>query len=188
MTRVATRDSNKMLILKYFKPVCKKEKGFTLPDPSGPLSEGVPSSSIEAANNKVSELIANPLESASWSKSEIYPSQLKTKRQQYLILTPAKRYEIGKRAAENDIAASIRYYAQKYPELPLNKTTVRRVKNLYRLPLSTPSKSQGDSGNSCKKTGRPMLLGEELDTQVQEYVKHLVHQLTHKSLLLQHKA
>ena len=68
---MATHDSNKMSILKYFKPVCKKEKGFTLPDPSGPLSKQVPSSSIEAANNKVSKLIANPLESASSSKSEI---------------------------------------------------------------------------------------------------------------------
>ena len=67
----------------------------------------MPSSSIEAANNKVSELIANPLESASLNKSEIYPSQLKTKRQPYLILTPAQRYEIGKRAAENGIAASL---------------------------------------------------------------------------------
>ena len=145
---MATLDSNKMSILKYFKPVCKKEKGFTLP---GPLSEPVPSSSIEAANNKVSELIANALESTSSSKSEIYPSQLKTKRQQYHILTPAQRYEIGKRAAENNIAASLRYYTQKYPELPLKETTLRRVKNLYRLQLSTPSKLQGDSGNSCKK-------------------------------------
>ena len=114
-----------MSILQYFKPICKKEKGFAL---SGPLSERVPSSSIEAANNKVSELIANPLDSASSNKSEheskIYPSQLKTKRQPYLILTPAQRYEIGKRAAENGIAASLRYYARKYPELPLKETSV----------------------------------------------------------------
>ena len=61
-----------MLILKYFKSVCKKEKDFALPDPSDPLSELVPSLSIEAANSKVSELIANPLESA--SDSEIHPS------------------------------------------------------------------------------------------------------------------
>ena len=48
-----------------------------------------------------------------------------------LILTPAQRYEIGKRAAKNGIAASIRYYAQKYPKLPLKETNVRRLKNLY---------------------------------------------------------
>ena len=132
---VKTRDSDKMSILKYCKPVCKKEKEFASPDPSGPLSERVPSSSIEAANNKVSELIANPLESS--SESEIHPSQSKMKRKPYLILTPAQRYEIGKRAAENGIAASLRYYARKYSKLALKETTVRRLKNLYRLQLSS---------------------------------------------------
>ena len=42
----------------------------------------------------------------------------------YLILTAAQRYEIGKRAAKNGIVASIRYYAQKYPDLPLMETTI----------------------------------------------------------------
>ena len=46
------RDPDKMSILKHFKPVGKKEKDFALPDPSGPLSKQVPSSSIEAANRK----------------------------------------------------------------------------------------------------------------------------------------
>ena len=101
-------------------------------------------------------------------------------KKQYLILTPRQRYKIGKRAAENSIAASLRYYAQKYPELALKETTVRRLKNLYRLQLSIPSKSEGNSSDSCtlqevpvlprKKTGRPLLLREELDTQVQEYI------------------
>ena len=125
--KTVTCDPNKMSILKYFKPVGKKEKNFTLSDPSGPLSERVPSSSIKAANKKVSELIANHLESS--SKSEVHPSQ--SKRKQYLILTPEQRYETGKRAAENSIADSLRYYAWKYPELALKETTVRRIKNLY---------------------------------------------------------
>ena len=94
----------------------------------------------------------------------------------------AQRYEIGKRATENGIAASLRYYAQKYPELAL-KNTIRKLKNLYRLQLSTPSKSQGNFSGSCtlqevpvlprKMSGRPLLLGEELDMQVQEYIKVL---------------
>ena len=82
----------------------------------------MPSSSIEAANKKVSELIVNPLESS--STSEIHLSHSKTKGKQYLILTPVQRYKIGKRAAKNGIAASLRYYAQKYPELALKETTV----------------------------------------------------------------
>ena len=63
-----------MLILKYLKPVCKKEKDFALPDPSGPLSERVPSSSIKVANKKVSELISNPLESS--SEQEVHPKTI----------------------------------------------------------------------------------------------------------------
>lgn len=65
-------DSDKMSIsrsiLKYvFEPVSKKEKDFALPDPSGVFSEQVPSLFIEAANKKVSKLIANHLESSSES-------------------------------------------------------------------------------------------------------------------------
>ena len=145
-----------MLIVKYFKPVCKKEKDFALPDPSGPLSKRVPSSSIEAANKKVSELLANPLQSSS-EQEQVHPSKSKTKRKPYLILDPAQRYEFGKRAAENGIAASLRYYARKYPELALKETTVRRLKNLYQLQLSTPSKSQGGSSDSCTLQEVPSL-------------------------------
>jgi len=57
---------------------------------------------------------------------------------------------------------------------------VRRLKNLYQLELS---KSQGNSSNNStleevptlprKKSGRPLLIGDELDVQVQEYIKHL---------------
>ena len=98
-------------------------------------------------------------------------------------MTLAQRYKTGKKAAKNGIAASIRYYAWKYPELPLKETTVRRLKSLYRLELSTPGKSQGKSSDSCalqevsvlpcKKAGRLLQIGEELDVQVQEYIKYL---------------
>ena len=59
---------------------------------------------------------------------------------------------------------------------------VRRLKNLYRLETkgarSKNCNSIGDpSGEvhelSLKKTGRPLLLGKDLDTQVQEYLKNL---------------
>ena len=47
------------------------------------------------------------------------------------MLSPAQRYEIGKRAAEHDVTASLHYYAKKYPELPLKETSVQKFKNLY---------------------------------------------------------
>ena len=46
------------------------------------------------------------------------------------MLTPAQRYEVGKRAAEHGVTVSIRYFA-KYPKLPLKETSVWRFKNLY---------------------------------------------------------
>ena len=49
-----------------------------------------------------------------------------------LFLIPSQRYEVGKRAAEYGITASLRYFAKKYPELiPLKETSVRRLKNQY---------------------------------------------------------
>ena len=57
-------------------------------------------------------------------------------------VTTAQKNKIGKRAAKNSIAASIGYYAWKYP---LKETIVRRLKNLYQLELS---KSQGNSSDN----------------------------------------
>ena len=76
------------------------------------------------------------------------------------------------------------------PDLPvLKETTVRRLKNLYKSNLLQPvlpEKPETDDSDEedtkattsnkveelpCKKTGRPLLIGEELDAQVQQYVK-----------------
>ena len=76
-----------MLILKYLK--CNPSSSSNqlldiLPDPSGLLSEKVPSNAIAAANKEVTI------------------------------------------AAEYGTTAAIRFFAKKYPELPLKETTVRR--------------------------------------------------------------
>ena len=44
-----------MALLKYFKPINRS----TMPLPSGPLSEIVPSSSIEAANKEVESIVSH---------------------------------------------------------------------------------------------------------------------------------
>ena len=89
------------------------------------------------------------------------------------MLSPAQRYEIGKRAAEHDVTASLRYYAKKYPELPLKETSVRRFKNLYQAECKRqasidPSAVPTEEANELprKKEGRPLLLPNELDNQV----------------------
>ena len=148
-------------ILKYFRPVGSSSSltTQTLPDLDGPLSERVPAKAIELANAEVKQ-----------SKESS-----RGRRPLYLILTPSQHYEVGRQASEHGVTASLRYFSKKYPLLSLKETTVRRLKNLYRSTLkSTPAKSSDDSLHGkiqelpCKKTDQPLLVTEELDTQMQE--------------------
>ena len=63
-----------------------------MPDPNGMLSRKIPLRAIELANVKVSELTDKPHGPPPFS-----------------ILTPAQRFEVGKRAAEHGVTVSIRY-------------------------------------------------------------------------------
>ena len=103
-----------MSILKYFRRDVDGSATNKLPDPHGSLSKEVPSSAIERANTSVMPIIEH-LESG--------------KRGKYLILTPAQRYEIGRRAAEHGVTATLRYYLRRFAELKLKETSVRRLKN-----------------------------------------------------------
>ena len=148
-------------ILKYCKPVKSSSSSSDLPEPSGSLSKKVLSKAIELANAEIEKLKEEP-----------------RGRGPYSFLTPSQRFEVGKRAAEHGVTALIRYFAKKYPKLSLKETTVRRLKNLYQSSLK--SKKSGTGHEELKqiqelprkKTGRPLLIGEELDGQVQEYVRH----------------
>ena len=84
--------------------------------------------------------------------------------------------------AEVGVTATIRYYALKCPDLALKEATVRRLKNTYQASLkfkgiSEPVPEQRSSSDvkefPPKKTGRPLLLGEELDQQVRHYLAEL---------------
>jgi len=90
-------------LLKYFS---WKEKTscvvHELPDPSGSLSKEVPPSTIAAANEIVAKLMT-----ASKRKKE------------YVKLTDAQRLQVGKKASEIGIAALMRFYKVKVPDLRL---------------------------------------------------------------------
>ena len=133
------------------------------------MSEKVPAKAIELANAEVEQQL----------------KETPRARRPYSILTPAQRYEVGKRASEHGATASIRYFSKKYLQLSLKETTVRRLKNLYQSMLKSKLESkklnadgEGADGQQVlelhrKKTGRPLLVIEELDTQVQEYIKDM---------------
>ena len=69
----------------------KDSKEIDLPDPAGDLSKDMPSSAITAANTMVKAM----------------PTAVP--RKEYVKLTSAQRYQIGKKAAEIGIAAALRF-------------------------------------------------------------------------------
>ena len=95
----------------------------------------------------------------------------------YLHLTAAQKYQVGKRAAEFGTTNTIRYYARRFPGIPLKETSVRRIKSQYQSLLK--DKKLGDYLQDevfelpRKKMGRPLLIGDEADKELQEYVHYL---------------
>ena len=49
----------------------------------------------------------------------------------YTKLTPAQRYEIGKKGAEMEVTEATQYYKKKFPDLSLTEPSVRRLKILH---------------------------------------------------------
>jgi len=160
-----------MSILQYYKVVRKSRSndeltsssGIQLPNPRGLLSDKIPTDAIKCANAAVTKAIA---------KSEASRS----KKGPYLYLTDAQHYEVGKKAAAIGTTNALWYYAHHYHDLPLTEPTVRRLKNEYTefvKDLPEDERKELKELPRKKKQGRPLLLGNELDEQVCEYVKFL---------------
>ena len=146
-----------MALYRYFKKTSGNEAGnHLLPDEKGPLSKLVPSSYISEANKEVSATTSN-LE----------------KRGPYLKLTPEKKADISKYAAENGIKSAVRHFSKDFLGTTLKETTVYGWKAKYLLEFGK-RKREG-----CElvvhmlpvaKMGWPLLLGEDLDKKVQYYL------------------
>ena len=101
----------------------------------------------------------------------------------YLHLTDEWKYCVGKRASEFGVTNTMQYYLKSFPDLPpLKETSVRRFKNEYKRAIKEQLKSGESSGSSVKALptkpmGRPMgrslLISEEADRQVRDYVRFL---------------
>ena len=100
-----------MSILNYFSRVDERYPGVRLPHPDGLLTTHVPSSAITAANDQVDRVLSS-------SKK---PSRATGA---YQKLSADKKAEIGKKAAETRVSATVRYYASKIPET-LKESSVR---------------------------------------------------------------
>ena len=142
-----------MSLFKYFKVRCGKTDGSTssssLPDPSGPLSEKMPATSIEEANK------------------EVYARQTTSGKRhgQYVIVTPEQKARVAKYTAENGTANAIRRFAKDMPDLKEN--TVRGWKTVYLRELAsrcvTDEEDVAGERLPARPKGRPLLLGQELD-------------------------
>lgn len=155
-----------MALFKYFKRTDDKASSI-LPDPQGSLSAIVPSSRMEAVNTMVRPVIEEQIDDNCSKKSS---------RGKYEIFSPDKKAKIGKRAAEHGVLSTIRHFSKIYPDRALNESTVRGWKNKYKNELWRLKKSGKEvvvRELVDRKRGRPLLLGNELDQQVQAYVHAL---------------
>ena len=80
---------------------------------------------------------------------------------------------IGKRAAEHGTVAAVQHYIKVFPDLMVN--TVRHWRDVYRVELKKRAREVNEGGIKTselpeKKKGHPLLLGKELDKEVQAYI------------------
>ena len=130
-----------------------------LPTLLGSLNKLVPSTLIVEANKEVSERIVKCKDGT---------------RASYLKVTPEMKAKVGKYAAENGIVSAIRKFSQQFPPDSLKESTVHVWKQLYLRELQR-LRREGKEMACLKvlpmvKTGRPLLLGNELNKEVQAYL------------------
>ena len=143
-----------MVLMRYF----KTKDG--LPDPKGTLSRSMPSPAIAEANKEVRKAT----------------NEQPSKRGPYKRYSPRLRAEIGQYASHHGVAAAARYFSKKL-EQRVSETTVRSLRSAYveGVNRKRPVELDEDDGDilslPLKKRGRSVLLGPELDAQVQLYLK-----------------
>ena len=94
----------------------------------------------------------------------------------YLKLTEEQKAEITKYAVENGNCSAVRHFNKKFDML-IKESSVRTWVEKYKFECEKKRKA-GEMDLSVKslpsaKRGRPLLLGEELDKQVQGYIRAL---------------
>ena len=147
-----------MALVKYFK------KSSVLPNPDGPLSERMPSSSIALANKEVESLLDSDKERCG------------SKRGQYIKYSDEERAKVAKRASEMGVTNTIRFFRKEFSDRPLTESTVCTWKNKYEQEIKLRHKFGRPTEVEKLESGRrghPLLLGAALDKEVQEYVKNL---------------
>ena len=145
-------------ILQYFKWLPETQTG--LPSPQGPLRRIIPLAAIVAANREVEAV-------------ERYTAKKSLKRGPYQKYTPQLRTAIGRHAAENGVCAAAKKYSRQLDK-KINESTVREFKEAYMKKRSRKRMAEDDDVEvkalPVQKRGRPLLVGGDLDSLIQQYV------------------
>ena len=146
-----------MSVCRFFNIIKRVQFDSNMPNPCGPLSQTMPSSAVAAANKEVRDMLAKKNEKTRGS---------------YHKYTPTQRADIGKYALENGVQSARRKFNRK-SKVEINESTVRLFRNQFRKELVKRREEDADASISelhLKKRGRPVLLGDRLDSMVQKYV------------------
>ena len=133
----------------------------------GPLSLQVPTSGIAAANKAVKAILPATEATSETGRQE---------RGAYDHFTAEEKAQIGMRASEHGVSATVRYFSKVFRACSLKESSVRTWKKKYLQELEKKRREGKEmTVNELvnKKRGRPLLLGDELDKQVQAYITSL---------------
>jgi len=144
-----------MALLRYFKP----RDG--LPDPRGELSDSISPSVISQVNEEVLKVLQHGKDK---------------RRGHYNKYNSSLRAEMGKYASHHGPRATARHFSRKLGE-NVSESTIRSIRSAYleginrKRPVELDEEEGEIVALPMKKRGRPVLLGRELDTLVQKYLR-----------------
>ena len=145
-----------MSLYHYF---AKASKQSELPNPNGALSASVSPATIKEANEAVKSMTCE------------------RKSKQRGSYTKEQQVAIGKYASLNGNPAAVRHFSKQL-NVKLKITSVQTWKTKYLAELNHKRKA-GETDDltvkslPVKKCGRPLLLGEKLDSQIKSYIQAL---------------
>ena len=142
----------------YFKPISSK-----FPDPNRPLSNKMPSVAIREANKSVEQATKN--------------GSKKRSREKYGSFTSTQAAQVAKFAVDHgNQTAILRHSKEFHVEIKDSMLSTWKSKYCNAIKECQKEGKYAESGEivvtslPSKKRGRPLLIGKELDKQVQSYV------------------
>ena len=141
-----------MALFRYLRPV------DSVLDPHGPLLNAVPRGVIEEVNQEL-------------KKAETQPR----KRGRYLFFT-AEKAKVARYGSSHGVLAAVKRFSREF-EKDLKENTVRDWVKAYNKELRSKCASTETGGDLAvtklpsKKRGRPFLLGEKVDREVQTIIR-----------------